>query len=260
MRITLFTSNQPRHLSLANKLSSISEEVFCVQECTTVHPGKVEDFYKKSDIMQNYFQRVMNSEKELFGDISFSPKNLRTLSIKSGDLNGIDSNVFKEALRSDIFVVFGASYIKGWLVDFLIEKKALNIHLGISPYYRGTACNFWALYDENFSHVGSTIHYLSKGLDNGRILFHALPLVKESTDPFYFTMKSVFAAHEALFFHLKNSNIFELDSFEQDKSKEVRYSRNRDFDDLVAKEFLDRNIVLPNKGFNYPELVQPFFI
>ena len=74
MRITLFTSNQPRHLSLANKLSSISEEVFCVQECTTVHPGKVEDFYKKSDIMQNYFQRVMNSEKELFGDISFSPK------------------------------------------------------------------------------------------------------------------------------------------------------------------------------------------
>ena len=133
MRITLFTSNQPRHLSLANKLSSISEEVFCVQECTTVHPGKVEDFYKKSDTMQNYFQRVMNSEKKLFGDISFSPKNLRTLSIKSGDLNGIDDTVFKEAMSADIFVVFGASYIKGWLVDFLIEKKALNIHLGISP-------------------------------------------------------------------------------------------------------------------------------
>lgn len=259
MRVTLFTSNQPRHLSLASKLSSIAEEVFCIQECNTVHPGQVDDFYKKSNIMQNYFQRVMKSEKDLFGEISFLPVNVRTLSIKSGDLNGIEDTVLEEALKADIFIVFGASYIKGWLIDFLIDKKALNIHLGISPYYRGTACNFWAMYDDNPSHVGATIHYLSKGLDNGRILFHALPLVKDSTDPFFFTMKSVLASHEALIYNLRRNKIFQLESFEQDKKKEIRYSRNKDFDDYVAKEFLQRDLVMSNVDFNYPDLVKPFF-
>ena len=46
--------------------------------------------------------------------------------------------------------------------------------MGISPYYRGTDCNFWALYDNNSHLVGSTIHYLSKGIDSGPILYHAI--------------------------------------------------------------------------------------
>ena len=50
--------------------------------------------------------------------------------------------------------------------------------MGISPYYRGSACNFWALYDKNPQFVGATIHYLSEGLDDGDILFHVLPSKK----------------------------------------------------------------------------------
>ena len=73
------------------------------------------------------------------------------------------------ALSSDIYIVFGASFIKGWLVDFLIKNKAINIHMGLSPYYRGSSCNFWAMYDNNPNYVGATIHYLSKGLDSGEI-------------------------------------------------------------------------------------------
>ena len=49
--------------------------------------------------------------------------------------------------------------------------------MGVSPYYRGTSCNFWAIYDDNPSYVGSTIHLLSKGLDSGDILFHCIPLI-----------------------------------------------------------------------------------
>ena len=67
-----------------------------------------------------------------------------------------------------------AVYIKGPLVNFLIKKKAINIHMGISPYYRGADCNFWAMYDGNSHLVGATIHMLSKGLDSGSILYHAM--------------------------------------------------------------------------------------
>ena len=44
--------------------------------------------------------------------------------------------------KSDVYVVFGTSYIKGEIVDFLVKQKAINIHAGVSPYYRGTDCNF----------------------------------------------------------------------------------------------------------------------
>ena len=73
------------------------------------------------------------------------------------------------------------------MIDFLI-KDAINIHMGISPYYRGSSCNFWAIYDGNPSYVGATIHLLSKGLDSGDILFHCLPKPLNNDGVFDFTM------------------------------------------------------------------------
>ena len=47
MKITIFTSNQPRHISLINKLSFICDEVYAIQECNTVVPGQVQDFLRR---------------------------------------------------------------------------------------------------------------------------------------------------------------------------------------------------------------------
>ena len=60
--------------------------------------------------------------------------------------------------------------------------------MGVSPYYRGIL-HFWALNDGNpFSWL--TIHLISKGVDNGNILYHAMPN-NNITDPFEYTMSSV---------------------------------------------------------------------
>ena len=66
MRITVFTSNQPRHLSLIRRLSDITD-VGAVMECNTIFPGAREDFFRKSEVMQAYFRRVMEAEREVFG-------------------------------------------------------------------------------------------------------------------------------------------------------------------------------------------------
>ena len=113
------------------------------------------------------------------------------------DLNSLDRNQLSDALQSDVYVVFGASYIKGWLIDFLVEHRAINIHMGLSPYYRGSSCNFWALYDNNPSYVGATIHLLSKGLDSD-MLFHCVPKLHSEDTPFDFTMRSVLVAQQGL--------------------------------------------------------------
>jgi hypothetical protein len=239
MRITVFTSNQPRHISLIESLASIADEVFAVQECTTVFPGLVQDFYKKSEIMQRYFARVIAAEGQVFGRPRFAPGNATQLALKDGDLNRLELSALGRALESDVFVVFGASYIKSPLVDFLVEKRAYNIHMGTSPFYRGSSCNFWAMYDNRADHVGATIHLLSAGLDSGPMLFHTLPRAEES-DPFLIGMKAVKAAHAGLVRMIKTGEIFTLAPVPQDKNLQIRYTRNADFTDAVAQEYLER--------------------
>jgi hypothetical protein len=241
MRITVFTGNQPRHLSLIAGFADIADEVFAIQECSTVFPGKIADFFRDSDVMQAYFSRVVLAEKEVFGGVRFSPHNVRSLSLKGGDLNSVDRELLAPALQSDIYVVFGASYIKGSLAEFLVENKAINIHMGVSPYYRGSSCNFWAIYDGNPDLVGATIHLLSRGLDSGCILFHVLPK-PGPIDPFILGMQAVSAAHGALIQHISAGRLLSLQPVAQDKRLEIRYSRNRDFTDDVAQEYLARKL------------------
>jgi folate-dependent phosphoribosylglycinamide formyltransferase PurN len=229
-----------------------------ISEINTVFPGQVEDFFRKSDVMQAYFQKVIDSEKKIFGEIGFLPENVQTLSIKSGDLNKLDPQQLNDALASDVYVVFGASYIKGWLVDFLVENKALNIHMGLSPYYRGSSCNFWAMYDGRPGYVGATIHYLSKGLDSGDMLFHCTPELLPSDSSFDFAMRSVLAAQQALVSSLEKGSIFAFPHVKQDRSQEIRYTKNQDFTDEIAKDFLSRKGVLDPESFSRPSFLLPF--
>ena len=257
LKITIFSSNQPRHLELANRLAYVASEVFFVSEVNTVFPGQVDDFFKKSNTMQKYFNNVLAAEKNLFGDIHFSSGNINHIAIKMGDLNFVNYSQLKPALSSDYYVVFGSSYIKGWLADFLVENNAINIHMGLSPYYRGSSCNFWAVFDGNYGHVGATIHLLSKGLDNGNILFHCLPKFNYGDSLFEFTMKAVIAAQTGLVESIGNKTIFNLVDIPQNRSHEIRYTRNSDFNDTVAKEFLSRNYVLKQEDIVYPSLILP---
>jgi len=244
MKITIFTSNQPRHLNFVNLLSNLGAEVYAVLECNTVFPGQVSDFFKKSESMKKYFTKVLSAEKKIFGQISFSHTMQRTLSIKSGDLNLLDKNVLASALKSDIYIVFGSSYIKGWLIDFLVENRALNIHMGVSPYFRGSSCNFWALYKNKADLVGATIHMLSKGLDSGDMLYHALPTLDGCDNAFDFTMKSVQVAQESLCQKIEEKTIFDLPRQKQDKTREISYTRNEHFNDYVVDDFLGRSTII----------------
>ncbi len=237
MKIAVFTSNQPRHIALIEAMAKVADEVYAVQECNTIFPGLINDFYRKSDVMQRYFARVMAAEATVFGRPRFLSGNVAHIAIKDGDLNRMDLSLLAPALEADVFIVFGASYIKGALCDFLVEHRAYNIHMGTSPYYRGNSCNFWALSDRRPDYVGATIHLLSKGLDSGPMLFHALP-GDDAVDGFLLGMKAVRAAHDGLLHYLGSGQLGKMTPTTQDRSLEYRYTRNVDFTDEAADAYL----------------------
>ncbi len=237
MKVTVFTSNQPRHVSLIHRLAAFADEVDAVVEASTIWPGKVDDFYSNSAPMRDYFTRVTQAEQEVFGPVAFTPRNVRILVSKLGDMSKAPLDMLRPALDADVFVVFGASYIKGELCEYLVDHGALNIHMGVSPYFRGSGCNFWALVDGRPDLVGATIHFLSKGLDSGPMLFHALP-AEGDADGFQLGMLAVRAAHAGLVDFLSRSDWTSVEPVKQDKSGEIRYSRYSDFTDEVVEAYL----------------------
>ena len=130
--------------------------------------------------------------------------------------------------------------------------------MGVSPYYRGTDCNFWALYDNNPHLVGATIHLLTKGLDSGPILYHAMSEMK--IDPYEYTMSAVKSAFHSLAQRINDKSIFDIDPLIQKKSHEIRYSKKIDFNEKIVGEFLQKKIDLNSKKFQNSMLKDPFFL
>ena len=46
----------------------------------------------------------------------------------------------------------------------------LNCHPGILPNYKGLDSIFWACYNKDFSNIGTSVHFVDKGIDTGDIV------------------------------------------------------------------------------------------
>lgn len=240
MKVTVFTSNQPRHLALIDELVAVAAAVWVVQEVNTVFPGRAPGLYRQSDAMQQYFERVMAAERAIFGTPRFSSSSrARYLTLRMGDLNLLPLDTLGPALDADVYVVFGASYIKGPLCEHLVARGAYNLHMGVSPYYRGNDTNFWPLYDGRPDYVGATIHRLTKGLDSGPVVCHAFPTAA-AVDGFELGMRAVKAAHRALIDQVISGRLVAVEAVDQDKTLQLRYSHAADFTDEVVMGYLAR--------------------
>ena len=250
MKITLFTSNNLRHQYFINLLSSTCEKLYVVQECKNLSKQTSYKNISNSEVIKNYFINVNQAQNKIFGskDINLNPQNIIKFKISHGELNNLPFSKLENFLKSDLYIVFGSSYIKNNLIKFLIKNKAINVHAGISPFYRGTDCNFWALYDGNPHLVGSTVHLLSEGLDNGPIIYHAMSNIR--TNPYEYTMSTVKAAFHSICEKIKDKTIFEFNSVPQDKNKEIRYSKKNEFNEKIVKKYLEKEIDLNNVNFD----------
>ena len=177
MKITVFTSNKDRHNHLINELSKIASEIFVIQESRELISFPDTSNFKKKKSIKKYFSLVQEAEKKIIKRtfIRSNNKKLNLIGLKFGDLNNINKNYFKEFLKSDIYIVFGSSFIKGELLKFLIKKKTINIHMGISPYYRGSATNFWPFVKNQLQFLGITFMMIDDGVDTGKIIHQFRP-------------------------------------------------------------------------------------
>ena len=235
MKVTIFTKKSLRHKYLINSMSNIADNVYVVEENISFK-NRASGINKFSKIKKKYFKNVINAEKKIFKKKLKKRPNIKLIKLEKNLLSRISLKSLNSFLKSDLYIVFGSSYIKGNLINFLIKKKTINIHMGISPYYRGSDCNFWALYDNNLHLVGGTVHLISKGLDSGPILFHVSP--NKNKNPYLYTMSAVKLTIDTLVKKIKDKKINPNKTIKQNKKLQIKYSRKSEFTDDVIKKFM----------------------
>ena len=84
----------------------------------------------------------------------------------------INSPEFTQAIidaHPDLLVAYGCSLIREPLLS-AFKGRFLNVHLGLSPYYRGSGTNFWPLVNNEPEYLGATFMHIDAGVDTGEII------------------------------------------------------------------------------------------
>lgn len=94
----------------------------------------------------------------------------------AGSLNESASVELIKNLKPDVIAVCGTSILKAPVIS-IPPMGTLNLHGGLSQHYRGVWTTMWAIYNEEPEYVGATVHYVSKGIDDGDIIFQGRPSI-----------------------------------------------------------------------------------
>ncbi|SVB90406.1 uncharacterized protein METZ01_LOCUS243260, partial [marine metagenome] len=89
--------------------------------------------------------------------------------IEKGTLNSDKTLQLIKQCSPNQIIIFGTSLLGSKFLD-LYPNQILNLHVGLSQFYRGSSCNFWPIYDLKPQLLGATIHFVGKRIDGGNII------------------------------------------------------------------------------------------
>lgn len=73
-------------------------------------------------------------------------------------------------LKPDFILLAESGIIKDSVIK-IPTQGILNSHPGILPRYRGIDVVYWALFNDDFENIGSTVHLVNEGIDTGPIVY-----------------------------------------------------------------------------------------
>jgi folate-dependent phosphoribosylglycinamide formyltransferase PurN len=101
-------------------------------------------------------------------DCSFTANKWQAVSTVNGD--GCMGAI--QILNPDIIVVNGTRIISKKILQST-NAIFINMHVGITPQYRGSHGGYWALFNKDAENFGTTIHLIDAGVDTGAVIKQA---------------------------------------------------------------------------------------
>ena len=267
MKILLFSGTHSRHLFLHKKIINSGNECrSIIMEREKIIPKLNNESTKVQSIdRDNYkfhFDERYRVEKEFYGELDFKEvfSEMKSLYCTKDELNSSKSIEFIKEFNPDISIVFGSGIISKLLID-LLPNDTINVHLGLSPMYKGSATLFWPFYNLEPQFAGVTFHKITAKVDAGDILHQSVPKMEYGDGIHELSAKAVVKASDEL-----------INLIERKKSKGWEYVKQRNsgklyltsdfkphhlrviynlFNNNIVDEYLDKKLSMTE-----PELVK----
>jgi methionyl-tRNA formyltransferase len=196
MRILWIGGDHARHLFYFNSIQRKYEFVGALLERREAMVPEPPPNIGEHDLTNfvTHFRKREQAEERYFQAAEL-PK-CPTLKTTAEDLNSPESAEFVSAAAPDVVLIFGSGLIKDPLLEVLPERT-INLHLGLSPRYRGAATLFWPFYFMEPSHAGCTFHYITGEPDFGDVIHQVTPKLEAQDGIHDVACKAVMAAAEA---------------------------------------------------------------
>ena len=148
MKVIILTGSEMRHEYFRKKIASDNRIEVLASFCEGTEKSLENRMRQNQNISKLELQHVQaraQAEKDFFSYYLTSVKDESLPKfIAKGEIN--DAPIVTDIinLNPDLLVCYGSSLIKS---DFLerFNGRFLNVHLGLSPYYRGSGTNVWPL-------------------------------------------------------------------------------------------------------------------
>jgi hypothetical protein len=198
-RAVVLTSTSLRHRFLIRTLASRLDVVGVWQESKKFAPLELPGSDADRAVIADHFHGRDESERAYFGadDALQLSSSVVHRSVGPGGCNDPAEVATMRGLAPDVVLVFGTEILRDDLISSF-QGNLINLHLGLSPYYRGSGTNFWPLVNREPEYIGATIHYLDAGIDSGPIITQVRPEMRAEDGPHDVGNRTIIAAAWAL--------------------------------------------------------------
>lgn len=187
MRLICLMGTRLRHRYMLAVLARHFKVVGVVfQERTLVAPPKLDaGLFAEEDIQLHlkHLKRLEVTEEMVFGEEAARKGDFDHITVQSKkELNAPGTIAWVGERKPDVVFDYGSMILSRTFLSHL-PPWCINLHGGLSPWYRGSATLLWPLYFQQPELLGITFHLLAKQIDGGAILQHFRPEVNADDMP-----------------------------------------------------------------------------
>jgi methionyl-tRNA formyltransferase len=196
-RVVFLTGNGLRHRFAAQQVARKMNLVGIVSEGKAPLPTDLEALStEERAIIERHFADRDRIERRLLGEGTTFP-DTAVLATEHNTINTPAIYEWVQKQSPDIILLYGSSIVKPPLLD-TYEGRIINLHLGLSPYYRGSGTNFWPLVNREPECVGATIHLAVLKVDAGAILAQVRPEPERADTAHELGTKTIISGFDAM--------------------------------------------------------------
>ncbi len=178
-KIIIITGHELRHDFFKKYLAASKEIQVLKTYCEVPETSLLRKIQTEADNDSRSRHLTMREQTERdFFELFCSkiPDDSNSVFIPKGNINNQELVDEISNLNPDIIMAYGCSIIKSSLLE-TFKGRFVNIHLGLSPYYRGSATNFFPFVNDEVSCVGVTFMHIDEGIDTGKIIHQIRPTI-----------------------------------------------------------------------------------